>query len=99
MNVEEFLNDLADGGFRDEISDNIIDSEQLMELITDYAVDSYLGFYEGKRSHKAVLQISKITRLLHRLVARVEEDRVQTLGEPLTLAERYAENGVRQGDF
>lgn len=98
MNVEEFLDDLADGGFRDEISDNIIDSEQLMELITDYAVDSYLGFYEGK-TPKAVLQISKITRLLHRLVARVEEDRVQTLGEPLTLAERYAENGVRHSDF
>jgi len=98
MNTEEFLDDLSDGRFMNEIDDNIRDTDYLMDELIHYAIDSYLGFYENKATAKAV-QLDKITRGLHRIIAKLEQDKVQTLGEPMTLAEQYAENGVQQSDF
>ena len=69
--TEGFLQDLADGRF--DLDELICDDDIVMGAIVEYAIDSYLGNYEGKASTKAV-QLDKITRGLNRMVSRLEED-------------------------
>lgn len=76
MHTEDFLQALSDGRF--DIDELIRDTDPVMEALVDYAIDSYLGNFEGKATEKAI-QIDKITRGLHHMIAKLEEDKTHTL--------------------
>ena len=97
MNTEEFLDGLAGGKFLDEIGDNLRDHDILQDTITAYAMDAYLGHFDGS-GRTQELVIKEITKMMYQVIADFETQTV-THDDTLTLAEQYAENGVQQSDF
>lgn len=75
MNTEDFLDDLADGKFLDEIGDWLRDNDKLQDYITGYAMDSYLGLHEHNPNNRESV-IKQIEKMMHQVIREFEESRI-----------------------